>query len=358
MNWLLPPLSPNFEAALRDVKAVRPESRMAAAERLGRPSDEQREPALRGLSCLAGDVHPGVRATALAALGAIGSEAELDVIIAALADVVPEVREFATLALAQIGGERAVACLRRELATGTPEVRFQAVAGIADLAPEQAPGWLSPLLEDEDAEVRAQVVRALGSFDQPQLVGHLAGALDDVAGDVQLEAALALARFRDPRAERPLLAALDRRERLGEVARALSQLACARAREPLAALARSWFTAPHLRAELGAALVELGDPRGTAALKSVLRGLRSDARGYAVELACEVMADGVVPDLVALVERPRGIDPASVMLALKQLAQRSPHARSALQQLARRSDSLAQAASRALGELVEETAEP
>ena len=35
MSWLLPPLPPNFNAAIRDVNAERPESRVAAAERLG-----------------------------------------------------------------------------------------------------------------------------------------------------------------------------------------------------------------------------------------------------------------------------------------------------------------------------------
>ena len=47
MAWPVPPpLAPNFEAALRDVQAQRPESRMAAAERLGHADGEERGPAL------------------------------------------------------------------------------------------------------------------------------------------------------------------------------------------------------------------------------------------------------------------------------------------------------------------------
>ena len=158
MNWLLPPLALKFEAALRDVTAVKPESRMAAAERLGRAEGEQRQRALDGLTRLARDAHPGVRATALAAIGLVGGEDELDVVIAGVADEAAEVREFAMLAAAQIGGDRALACLHKALSSRSPEVRFQAVAGVAELAPERAAQWLLPLLDDRDAEVRAQVV--------------------------------------------------------------------------------------------------------------------------------------------------------------------------------------------------------
>lgn len=353
MNWLLPPLPLKFEAALRDVRAQRPESRMAAAERLGRAEAEDRARAIDGLCALARDAHPGVRATALAAIGLIGGESELDVVFAALADEAREVREFAALAAAQIGGERALERLRAELENEAPEVRFQAVAGVAELAPEQAATWLTPLLGDRDAEVRAQVVCALGSLDAQHLVGHLAGALDDAAAEVRLEAALALARFADPRAEAPLLEALGRRHRVAEVARALSQLGCEHAREPLAALARGLFTAPHLRAELGAALVGLGDARGTLALKQVLRGLRSDARGYALELACEVDAVGVVPELVRLTRRPRGVDPTLAVEALARFQRASPEARAALAALAAGDDFLGEAARRALDQVRE-----
>ena len=358
MNWLLPPLPLKFEAALRDVRAVRPESRMAAAERLGRAEGAQRDPALSGLAELARDPHPGVRATALAAIGLLGDEAQLDLLIASVADGAPEVREFAALALAQIGGARAVACLHRELSNASAEVRFQAVAGVAELAPEEASGWLVPLLEDRDAEVRAQVVRALGGLEEPHLVGHLAGMLGDAHDEVRLEAALALASYGDRRAEQPLLAALARRHRVAEAARALGQLGCERAADPIAALASGLLVAPHLRAELGAALVELGDPRGTIALRRVLRGLRPDARGYAVELACEVAADGVVADIVRLLDRPRGVDQLTVIEALRRFAPRSSEAKTALERLQKRPDALGEAARNALALAGERRFEP
>jgi len=348
MSWLLPPLPPKFEAALRDVRAQRPESRMAAAERLGRAEGEELSPALAGLSQLAGDVHPGVRATALAALGLIGGEDEMDIVIAGLGDVSPEVREFAALAAAQIGGDRAVACLATALESPEPEVRFQAVAGIAELAPDGAAALLVPLLQDQDAEVRAQVVSALANLEEAPLVGHIAGALEDDAPNVRLEAALALAALGDGRAEKPLLEALRKRQRLAEVARALAEIDCKKACDALAAIALAWLTTPHLRAELGAALVQLGDVRGTVALKRVLNGLRPDARSYAVELARTVRATEVVPELARLARRPRGVDLLTLVEALASFRDDSDVARDALVRLARRDDAVGEAATRAL----------
>ena len=348
MSWLLPPLPPNFRAALRDVSAVRPESRMAAAERLGRADGDERDEALAGLEQLASDVHPGVRATALAALGLVGGEEDLGVVIAALDDAAAEVREFAALAAAQIGGDRALTILEGALRSPQPEVRFQAAAGVAEIAPERAAALLVPLLSDSDAEVRTQVVGALGTLDEPHLVGHLAGALDDDAAGVRLEAALALVEFGDARAEPILLEALARRQRVGEVARALGMLRCKKAADAIASLASGFRVPPHLRAELGAALVQLGDPRGAAALRRVLRGLRSDARSYAVELAREVHAVDVLPELIALARRPRGVDLLTLVDSLKSFVSEAEQVRVALTSLAGRGDAVGEAARRAL----------
>lgn len=328
---------------------------MAAAERLGRADASEREEALLGLAQLAGDVHPGVRATALAAIGLVGGEEDLGVVMAALSDHAAEVREFAALAAAQIGGDRALACLEEALKNPAPEVRFQAVAGVAELAPARAAPLLVPLLGDLDAEVRAQVISALANLDEPQLIGHIAGALDDDVPQVRLEAALALAGHDDTRGEKTLLEALDRRQRTGEVGRALARIGCRKAADILHALASAWFAPPHLRAELGAALVELGDPRGTAALRRVLRGIRPDARSYAVDLAREAGAEGVVPELAALARRPRGVDLLTLVEALARFAATFDQARGALTLLAESDDAVGDAARRALAKVVEGT---
>jgi HEAT repeat protein len=330
MAWLLPPLPPNFEAALRDVHGKRIESRLAAAERLGRANDGERARALAGLLTLLDDAQPSVRATALAGLGMLGAPEALPRVLKALREEPPEVRELAALAAAQIGGEEA---MREALHSDAPQVRFQAVAALAELTPEGVLHDVLPLLNDPDAEVRAQVIAALASLQAAHLAGHFAGALEDDSPLVRLEAALALAALRDKRGEAELLRALDARERPLEVPDALARLASERAREPLARQARSLFSPPHLRAAAGAALARMGDARGAAALRRVLTGFRPDARSYAVELAGEVRAEELVPELARLVERPRGVDLETLVYALACFRDH-PIARQALETLA------------------------
>jgi HEAT repeat protein len=348
MGWLLPALPPNFAAALRDVQARTVEARLAAAERLGRAEGDELEPAIDGLLELLSDVHPGVRASALAGLGGVGRESELPSVAALLTDVAAEVRELAAVALAQIGGEDAAQCLLEALTSTEPEVRFQAAAGLADLSPEHACDHLLPLLSDLDPEVRAQVASVLGQLDVPHLVGHLARALEDEIYGVRLDAALALAQYEDPRGVPTLREALAMGLRVGEAARALAALKVTDSAGAIAEIASSWRCPPELRAELGAALVELGDARGEQALRKVLKGLRGDARSYAVELAGEVDAVGLAPELVRLAQRPRGADLLTLVDALSRFAGRVPAAAGALQKLGKRADAVGEAARRAL----------
>jgi hypothetical protein len=347
MAWLLTPLPPNFEAALRDVQGKRVESRVQAAERLGRADTTERERALAGLLALSNDPHPSVRATALAGLGMLGAREAVATVLNSMYDPTPEVRELAALAAAQIGGDEVVVAMRRALASEAPEVRFQAVAALAELAPEQAARDLVPLLNDDDAEVRAQVVAGLSSLNEAHLAGYFAGALDDPDTNVRLEAALALAALDDKRGETELLRALHERERLLEVPGALAELGSANAREPLGRMASSLFTAPHVRAAVGAALLRLGDERGLRALRRVLTGFRPDARSYAVELVGETRAVGLLSELVALVRRPRGVDALTLADALAVFADQ-PAAQDGLRDLAKRQDDAGKRAQDAL----------
>lgn len=321
---------------------------MAAAERLGRADASERGSAIEGLSALLVDVHPSVRATALAALGAMGAGEVVQLVIQSLSDESPKVRELATVAAGQIGGELATTALREALHNQAPEVRFQAVLAIAELTPETAVRDLTPLLSDADPEVRAQVICGLSSLDQSHLSGHFAGALEDPASVVRLEAALALASVGDQRAEKTLLAALHARERVADVAFALAELSSREAVEPLARMAGSFFASGYVRAALGAALVRLGDSRGQAALRRVLTGLRADARSYAVDLVRETQARDLVPELTRLAERPRGADLLTVVDALATFASEFEPARRALTVLSERTDDVGERARAAL----------
>ena len=348
MGWLLPPLPPKFEAALRDVHAKGTAARAAAAERLGRSSDEERARALPGLSILAGDGDPGVRATAIAGLGMLESSDHLDQVVAAFSDPFPEVRELAVLAAAQIGGELATTAVRDALESPAPEVRFQAVSALAELAPKDAPDALVPLLKDPDDEVRMQVVEAISGLAVPHLAGHVAGALDDPSPHVRLEAALALARLGDKRGQPALLEALGRRIRPMEVAEALANLRSEPAIEPLAQLARRWWLPPHLRAAAGAALFRLGDARGERVLRSVLSGFRSDARGYAVDLVRQIHARPLCGELAKLATRPRGVDLVILVEALAVFAAEDSKAHAALCLLREQPGEVGEAATAAL----------
>jgi len=205
-----------------------------------------------------------------------------------------------------------------------------------------------PLLSDSDAEVRGQVICGLAGLTDPQLSRHFAAALTDVSAEVRVEAALALAANGDKRGEPELLRALASGERVIEVARALSELPSTRAVEPLARVARSFFTSPHVRAAVGAALVLMGDLRGAEALRRVLTGLRAEARSYAVDLVRETQARDLVPELARLAVRPRGADLLTVVDALAAFAGSAEPARAALSELAERSDEVGARARAAL----------
>ncbi len=348
MSWLLPPLPPKFEAAIRDVHGERPESRVAAAERLGRANDSERARAIEGLRTLLSDKHARVRCAALAALGQLAEPSALDEVVACFEDPACEVREVAALTTSQIGGAAAVKALRQALCSSAPEVRFQAVAGLSEMQPDACERDLLPLLDDPDAEVRAQVAAALGCLGHGHLSGHLARLLTDDAASVRIESALALASLGDARGERVLLHALVNKERLIEVADALAHLQCKRSSNALAKVALAFFTQPHVRAATGAALVRLGDPRGIVALRRVLTGFRPDARSFAVSLVADLDAVELVPELVRLSCRFRGADPFATVEALGRFAGRSEAAKHALERTARRSDALGEAARAAL----------
>jgi hypothetical protein len=64
----------------------------------------------------------------------------------------------------------------------------------------------------------------------------------------------------------------------------------------------------------------MGDPRGVDALRAVLRALRADGRGLAVELVGALHLTELRAELERLARRPRGVDAQSVARALRQLS--------------------------------------
>jgi hypothetical protein len=78
----------------------------------------------------------------------------------------------------------------------------------------------------------------------------------------------------------------------------------------------------------------------------VLTGLRPDARSYAVELAGETRALALLPHLVGLVQRPRGVDPMTLVDALTAFGA-EPSAQAALRELGKRGDEAGERARKA-----------
>lgn len=337
MAFLLPPLPPTFEAALRDVGAKRVESRLAAAERLSAPPAQRDDEALRALCALTHDKDARVRAAAVRALQELGSARALPALIERTEDRDPLVRELSVVALGTIGGEDACAALRSALRSGHPEVRFQAVVSYLDACETPQLSALKPLLLDEDPKVRANTARCLTHFGE-QARGELQRALRDSHPPVRAEAALAVARLGeapDPEALRPALADA---ELLPDALEAIGQFELRALQEEVAGLALSVLQPLALKAAAARALIRLGDPRGVPSLRSVLRALRSDGRSYAVQVAGELQVRELTPELLRLSRWLRGADPEALADALASLLPLEPRARVGLERLARRRD--------------------
>jgi len=336
MNALFPPLRPNLGAALRDVGSENARARAAAAEALGAAPEERADEAKEALRPLVDDPSPAVRCAALASLGRLGDAEALDDIVARFEDLDPTVRQVALIAAGDVGDPKVAPALERALRRDEPEVRFQALASLATLLGEAAVGPLSTRLDDDDAEVRAHLAEALGSLEVEAAVEPLRALLEDAEPLVRQSAAVGLARCGDAAGAGERVGLLTARARAVEAAWALGELEVEAATEPRARLASSWLKPLAVRAAAAAALVRLGDPRGEPVLRRVVRAFRPDARGYAAQLIGELRLASLAPEVVRLVDRPRGADPVVVVEALSKLAEVSEAAAAALARAAAR----------------------
>jgi HEAT repeat protein len=348
MSLLIPPARPNFEAALRDVRARTEQSRLAAAERLAEPDGGRREEAVKALLVLIDDARPRVRCTAVRSLGELAAGQALASLVARLDDADATVRENAAIAVYRIGGAEAARALRRALLSPHPEVRFQAVECCAELCPEQAGDDIARLVSDDDPKVRANAAHALGSIGGNRARKKLRAALSDTDPEVRREAALALARMKDATGLPVLRQALSEPAALFDALEALGELRDRESADLVAALARGFFLPLAAKAAAARTLVMLDDPRGVAILSKLLRGWRGDARGYAVQIAGELAITELGPELERLARRPRGVDAELLVASLARLAPASDAAVAGLRALSR---SRGEAGRRALEEL-------
>ncbi len=345
MTWLLPPLPPNFAAALRDVHAKHVDARMAAAKRLAQPTAAERAQALSAELVLVSDQDARVRAAAIEALGELGEASALPALVESLQDVDPAVRELSVIAISHHHGDAAHAQLMAATRSSHPEVRFQAILCVAELCGDRAEPQIRRLLSDDDARVRASAVRAAaalpGEHRSPNLLAALASALDDDDRLVRGEAAVLLGSLGDARAVPALALAIDEPELWLGALDAAATLRDERLVAPVARLARSFLASRAAKAAAARALVCMDDPRGVPALREVLTGLRGDGRAYAVEVAGELGLDVLLPELLGLLRRPRGVDRLVLAKSLAKLGAQNPQARPAVATLAQGDDEAA-----------------
>jgi HEAT repeat protein len=349
MAWLLPPLPPTFEAALRDVRARSAEARAAAGERLAEPEPGNAERALEGLLVLASDGQASVRAAAIRGLKQLGREDAMACLLERLDDSDALVRELSVVAIGAIGGPRAEAVLLRALRSPHPEVRFQAVASYVESCEPDDAGAVVPLLRDPDPKVRGNAARSLSRF-SAHAHDDLRRALTDDDGQVRSEAALALARSGDASGVAGLRTALGDPELVVEALDAIGGLGLRELSGEAAAIAQAVLKPLGLKVAAARALLRLGDARGTRALREVLRAFRSDARSSAVQVVGELRIGELAGELQRLALRPRGVDPETLVDALAALLPDSEQARVGLQTLARRLDPAGERARVALGQ--------
>jgi HEAT repeat protein len=310
----LPPLRPNFEAAVRDVAANNPALRIQAAERLGDATDDERVRALDPLRAMLSDRDARVRAAAVVACGRLRSAELSRALIALIDDVSPLVREVAVVALAHVGGEAAIAAVRDALRSDHPETRFQAALSYVELCPDVAEP-LRVLIHDEDPLVRANVTAALALTTDAASTALLTECVQDHNPQVRRRAAIALANRGNGHGFREVVAALQEADLVLDAIEALGNLGNKDAADPIANRVTGPFRSLLVKAAAGGALAQLGDPRGVLILRQVLTAWRSDGRNLAVEIVGDLRLTELIPELAQLALTPRGTDPVTLAIA-------------------------------------------
>ena len=218
-----------LEAALRDLRHVKNETRISALRDLVRLSETEDRPKALSALCgvLASDAEVHVRAAAALALGDAEALESREALLAAARTGPVQVREMATAALgelAQPNDQAVLALLAAALQDPAPELRFQALIALNRLA---RPALLERLVDatrDLDAEVRQiayrlaeeQVLADDAPLPEP-LRQRARAALRDDAPSVRLAAAILLARVGDACGADVIRAVVERKDRVSSL---------------------------------------------------------------------------------------------------------------------------------------------
>jgi HEAT repeat protein len=326
-----------LEAALRDLRHAKNETRISALHDLVRLTEtEERPQALRALcGVLDSDAELHVRAAAALALGDAGARESREALLAAVRHAPLPVREMALAALGEIAepsDSEVLLLLEQALGDEAPELRFQALIALNRVA---RPALLERLVlasRDLDPEVRQiafrlaeeQVLADGVPLPEPLRQRARAALRDDVPG-VRLAAAILLARIGDAAGAPVIRAVVERKDRVvsledEQAAIELSgELQISEARPALERRAFGFFglardpLAWHARV----ALARLGDAQAKATILRGLSAFTRDARTIAVAAAGRARLREARPILRRMT--PAQADPETVAEALAEL---------------------------------------
>ena len=329
---MIPPLTPTFDAALRDVRAQQPRFRGAAAARLAEPPPERRDEAVQGLLSLAKDEVGAVREAAYESLGALGAGEGLSTLLEAFEDEHMGARQTAVLAVGRVAPEAGIDAISALLDDPRPEMRFSAIWTLSCLGSEQS-DRIATVLDDRDEEVRTLAMQCLGELGAMGSVDAIARSLDDASDSVRFAAATSLATLGDARGAATLRASLSQPDRAFAAAVGLGDLADRDSWAALARLAKHRWRSPILRAAAARALVRLGDPAGAEVIRRIVRSWRIEARQYGVELVGELGLASLLPDLTHALRKSRKVERPVYETTLEQLAPKSEEAKALLASL-------------------------
>jgi HEAT repeat protein len=325
-----------LEAALRDLRHAKNETRISALRDLVRLSEtSDRARALSALcEVLASDAELHVRAAAALALGDAGAKESREALLAAAQSGPVQVREMAIAALGEIADpddQPVLSLLEAARADAAPELRFQALIALNRLARSTLLERLVDASRDLDAEVRQIAFRLAEeqvadgvALPEPLRMRARAALRDDVPS-VRLAAAILLARVGDACGSDVIRAVVERKDRVAsledeQAAIELSgELQISDARPALSRRAFGFFglfrdpLAWHARV----ALARLGDPQAKAAILRGLSAFTRDARTIAVAAAGRARLREAYPILRGMT--PAQADPETVAEALAEL---------------------------------------
>ncbi len=216
---------------------------------------------------------PWRRQHCVTALGLLGAEEGVAVLLDCLEDPAAEVRGSAATAVGRIADARALEPLIRALDDQANNVRGSAASALGRIADARAVEPLIRVLDDQANNVRGSAATALGRIADPRAVEPLIRALDDQANIVRGGAATALGHIADARAAEPLIRALDDQANnvRGSAATALGHIADARAVEPLIRALDN--QANNVRGSAAAALGHFADEIRGSEIRKALRVL-------------------------------------------------------------------------------------